>query len=187
MIALLKPIAYLIHRMATPFGRVWAHASLSAQINGTIESSAIFLSTPEVQGTKQITLGKDLLLYRDIYLETQDKGTIIVEDDCVMSRGVHIVSHAKVQIGKGTMIGEYASIRDANHRIIDGVTIRSSGYDARPILIGSNVWIGKGAIVLPGVTIGDRSVIGANAVVTGDVPEGSVYVGVPAKPLKTKS
>jgi maltose O-acetyltransferase len=56
---------------------------------------------------------------------------------------------------------------------------------ARPVTIGDNVWLGGGAIVLPGVTIGENSVIGAGAVVTKDVPAGVVAVGNPARPVRT--
>lgn len=56
---------------------------------------------------------------------------------------------------------------------------------ARPITIGDNVWIGGGAVVLPGVTIGDNSVIGAGAVVTKDVPANVVAVGNPARVVRS--
>jgi maltose O-acetyltransferase len=56
---------------------------------------------------------------------------------------------------------------------------------AKPIVIGDNVWIGSGAIVLAGVTVGKNSVIGAGAVVTKDVPANVVVVGNPAKVVKT--
>ena len=54
-----------------------------------------------------------------------------------------------------------------------------------PVKIGSRVWIGAGAIILPGVTIGDNSVIGAGSVVTKDIPDNAVAVGSPARVVKT--
>jgi maltose O-acetyltransferase len=52
----------------------------------------------------------------------------------------------------------------------------------RPVVIGANVWIGGGAIILPGVTVGDDAIIGAGSVVTRDVPPGATVVGNPARP-----
>ena len=61
--------------------------------------------------------------------------------------------------------------------------VRATGIEwGRPIRIGRNVWIGGGAIILPGVTIGDDALIGAGSVVTRDVPAGATVVGNPARP-----
>jgi maltose O-acetyltransferase len=64
---------------------------------------------------------------------------------------------------------------------LDAALRRTGIEGARPVRIGHNVWIGGGAIVLPGVTVGDDAVIGAGSVVTRDVPPGAVVVGNPAK------
>jgi acetyltransferase-like isoleucine patch superfamily enzyme len=141
------------------------------------------LGAPEVHGTGRIALGRELLLYRELYLETQQAGRISVADRVVLSRGVHIVAFANVTIGEGSMIGEYTSIRDANHRVIGGRPIRESGHVAKPISIGRNVWIGRGVCVLPGVEIGDDAIVGANAVVTRSVPPRRCVAGVPAVQL----
>ncbi len=59
---------------------------------------------------------------------------------------------------------------------------RRSGVEfGRPVVIGSNVWIGGGAIILPGITIGDDAIIGSGSVVTRDVPDGATVVGNPAR------
>jgi acetyltransferase-like isoleucine patch superfamily enzyme len=83
-----------------------------------------------------IRFGRDVLLYPALYLETEERGSIDIGAGVVISRGVHIVSRSEIQIGAGTMIGEYASIRDANHMRLPGLTIRDSGHVARPITIG---------------------------------------------------
>ncbi|NNG19873.1 hypothetical protein HJ590_09860 [Naumannella sp. ID2617S] len=59
------------------------------------------------------------------------------------------------------------------------------GHDPAPVVIGTGVWFGANGTVLPGITIGEGSVIGAGAVVTKDVPGGAIVVGVPAKQVRT--
>ena len=105
--------------------------------------------------------------------------------DCrLLSRGVNLVAMAGIFIGAGSMIGENTSIRDANHIREVGKPIRDAGHEARVINIGREVWVGRGAAILAGVTIGDKATVGANAVVTRNVPAGAVVGGVPARPLR---
>lgn len=163
--------------------RVWSHAQLSANLETPLDASVVVLGPPEVHSIGRIRIGRDTLLYPSLYLETEDSGSISIGDGVVISRGVHIVSRAGITIGNGTMIGEYTSIRDANHARMPGLSIRGSGYEAQPISIGNEVWIGRGVAILGGVTIGDGATVGANAVVTHDVPAGATAVGVPARPV----
>lgn len=170
--------------LLSPCARAWAHARTASKIAGRLDPSVVILGVPEVHGTRQIHLGRDLYVYREVYLETRERGSIQIGDCCVISRGVHIVSFARIEIGAGTLIGEYSSLRDANHRIGMPGPLRDSGHDAAPIVIGRDVWIGRGVTILPGVTIGDRAVVGANAVVTHDVAPATLVAGVPARVLR---
>jgi acetyltransferase-like isoleucine patch superfamily enzyme len=98
---------------------------------------------------------------------------------------VHLVAFSSITLEDGVMIGEYASLRDANHRIVSQGSMRHSGHEGKPIIVRRNAWLGRGVTVLGGVTIGEGAVIGANAVVTKDIPAGAVAVGVPARVIKT--
>ena len=101
----------------------------------------------------------------------------------MLSRGVHVVAMADVLLGPGCMIGEYSSLRDANHLRAAGILLRDAGHTAKPIRLGREVWLGRGVTVLGGVSIGDFATIGANAVVTRDVPPHATVAGVPARPI----
>jgi len=91
-----------------------------------------------------------------------------------------ILDVVEVVIGDRTQIGPGVQILTADHpREAAG---RASGLEfARPVRIGRNVWIGGGAIILPGVSVGDDAVIGAGSVVTRDVPAGATALGNPAR------
>jgi maltose O-acetyltransferase len=91
-----------------------------------------------------------------------------------------ILDVAVVTIGEGTQIGPAVQIYAADHPR-DAEQRRSGLELGRKVTIGRNVWIGGGAIILPGITVGDDAVIGAGAVVTKDVPQGATVVGNPAR------
>ncbi|MBS1799747.1 MAG: sugar O-acetyltransferase [Acidobacteria bacterium] len=89
-----------------------------------------------------------------------------------------------VHIGDGTQIGPGVQIYAADHP--RDYNVRLSGLEnGKPVAIGKNVWIGGGAIILPGVTIGDDAIVGAGSVVTRDVAAGATVAGNPARLLKS--
>ena len=94
-----------------------------------------------------------------------------------------ILDVVKVTIGDGTQIGPGVQILTADHPR-DPVQRRAGLEFGRPIAIGANVWIGGGALILPGVTVGDDVIIGAGAVVTREVRAGATVVGNPARELR---
>ncbi len=95
--------------------------------------------------------------------------------------GCVVLDVVEVSIGAMTQIGPGVQILTADHPR-DPEARRRRLECGRPVRIGANVWIGGGALVLPGVTIGDDAIIGAGAVVTRDVPAGAVAIGNPARP-----
>ena len=94
-----------------------------------------------------------------------------------------ILDGAKVVFGNNVFIAPWCGFYTAEHPL--DVEQRNKGLEyAKPIIIGNNVWIGAQCIVLPGVTIGDNSVIGAGSVVTRNIPSNVVAVGNPCRILK---
>lgn len=110
---------------------------------------------------------------------------IRLADGVFMNFGCVILDVAEVTIGAATAIGPGVQILTADHP--RDPAVRRTGLESgKPIRIGSNVWIGGGAIILPGVTIGDDAIIGAGAVVTRDVAPGVTVVGNPARVVAAK-
>lgn len=90
---------------------------------------------------------------------------------------------ALIDIGNDVQVGPAVQLYTAQHPL--EADVRRSGLEsARPIRIGNDVWIGGGAVILPGVTIGDRSVVGAGSVVVHSVPADCVVVGNPARVVR---
>jgi maltose O-acetyltransferase len=103
---------------------------------------------------------------------------------CFINYNCVFLDCAAIEIGDDLQMGPAVQLYTANHPLDRAQ--RDAGWEyAKPIRIGSGVWFGGGAIVLPGVTIGDGAVIGAGSVVTRDVPANSVVVGNPAKVTRT--
>ncbi len=94
-----------------------------------------------------------------------------------------MIDVAPITIGSHVMLGTHVQIITAGHPIHPDVRNTAYEYGA-PVTIGDNVWIGAGAIVLPGVTIGSNTVIGAGAVVTKDVPANVVAAGNPCRVIR---
>lgn len=179
---LLAPLAWASRVITQRWTRLWSFARLNEALGGGLDATNVVLGAVELQGTRNISLGRGALIYPGVYLETQGAGRIQIGDRVVLSRGVHIVAHQHVVLGDDCMVGEYTSLRDANHRA-SARSMRDSGHDSAPILIGRNVWIGRGATVLKGTRIGSHSIVGANAVVTRDLGAHSRSAGVPARAL----
>ena len=115
-----------------------------------------------------------------------DQGWMETGREVSFGSGCHIYEpRAGLSIGDHCMIGGGVLICGVNHGYsARGIPMRQQPFEAAPIVIGQDVWIGMGAIILPGVTLGDGSIIAAGAVVTSDVPSGAVVSGVPARLAK---
>ncbi len=97
--------------------------------------------------------------------------------------GVTMVDDIHIYVGDNTMIGPNVTVATAGHPILPELREKGYQYNA-PVRIGRNCWIGAGAVILPGVCIGDNSVIGAGSVVTGNIPSDVVAVGNPCRVLR---
>ena len=110
----------------------------------------------------------------------------VVIGDCTRI-GLHNTIIGPVSIGHHVNLAQGVTVTALNHNYADATRrIDEQGVTTKPVTIADDVWIGAGAVVLPGVTIGQHAVVAAGAVVTNDVPEFCLVGGVPAKIIKKK-
>lgn len=164
---------------------------------------------PEVDGLKQraIVLCREYNAIDDIDYEAQytylkkmlgsvgEKVWIAKTFNCDNGKNIHIgcnftgnynltiLDIREVRIGDNVMIGPNTLITTVGHPLTPAGRRRHIGM-AKPVTIGNDVWIGGNVTILPGVTIGNNVVIGAGAVVTKDIPDNSLAIGVPAKVVR---
>ncbi len=123
-------------------------------------------------------LGPQSKVYRNVVIHAP--AAVHVGSNVSVAEFVHIWGGGGVQIGDHTMIASHVVITSQSHGT--NIERRRDAIDA-PVNIGNSVWIGAGAIVLPGVEIGDGAVVAAGALVNRDVPPFTIVAGIPAKKL----
>jgi maltose O-acetyltransferase len=107
---------------------------------------------------------------------------ILLGKKCFFNFNCVVLDVCQVQIGDYTLFGPAVQVYTATHPL--NAELRRKQEFAKPIQIGSDVWIGGGAIICPGVTIGSRCVIGAGSVVTRDIPERTFAAGNPCRVIR---
>jgi acetyltransferase-like isoleucine patch superfamily enzyme len=131
----------------------------------------------------QLNIGDNISLNSKplpIYITVGKKGKLTIGNNVGMNFGVNIGCELKITIGDDVKIGDLTTLIDSDFHQVD------SRKDVRikEIVIGNNVWISRMCNILPGVTIGDNSVIGAGTIVARDVPKNVLVWGFPAKPIR---
>jgi acetyltransferase-like isoleucine patch superfamily enzyme len=115
------------------------------------------------------------------------EGVVEIGAKTVMGQECTISAYQRVRIGEQCVIADRAMFIDFDHGVVEVERpIRQQGIYTREVEVGSNVWIGYGACVLRGVSVGDNSIVGTNSVVTKDVPANAVVAGVPARIVRMR-
>jgi acetyltransferase-like isoleucine patch superfamily enzyme len=115
------------------------------------------------------------------------EGVVEIGAKTVMGQECTISAYKRVRIGEQCVIADRAMFIDFDHGVVEVERpIRKQGIYTRDVEVGSNVWIGYGACILRGVSVGDNSIVGTNSVVTKDVPANAVVAGVPARIVRMR-
>ena len=162
------------------------------RINRHMAEAGAFIRYPiegevlEALDSGRLVIGEHTLLEPGCWLTLGPEARITIGSECFLNRGTMLAASSLIEIGDHVMFANGCFVGDAAHRHDDpDLPVTRQGFEpGRPVKIGSNVWFGVNCDVTGGVEIGDRAVIGANSVVTRDVPAGTVAAGAPAKVIK---
>jgi len=135
----------------------------------------------------RLEIGSDVLLEPHVWLTAPGTARIRIGSGTFLNIAVMVAALELVEIGEHCMFANGCFITDSDHRFDDpDRPVPWQGFTSKgPTRIGDNVWCGANVVITSGVTVGERSVIGANSVVTSDIPPFSIAAGAPAKVLRT--
>lgn len=162
------------------------------------QDSVIAYRATNLQGLEQIAIGNSTQISKGIQLTAwatpEDKPhrvKIKIGNNCNIRNDAHITAINSVVIGDNLLTGTNVLITDNSHGTTDAMDLQLPPDERRiiskgPVRIGRNVWIGNNACIMPGVSIGDGAVIGANSIVTKDIPPYCVAAGIPARIISNK-
>jgi acetyltransferase-like isoleucine patch superfamily enzyme len=134
----------------------------------------------------RLEIGAQVLLEPGVWITAPAPARVRIGGGTFLNQGVMIAAAGLVEIGEHCMLANGCLVTDADHRFDDpDRPVPWQGFSSKgPTRLGANVWLGANVVVTSGVTIGERCVIGANSVVTRDIPAFSVAAGAPAKVLR---
>ena len=177
----------LNHRYALLLLRL---AWLKLRFRGRLQTDGIAFVCPGVQF--EIGKGARVVLGRWSWLGHGCKvraheGEVLIGAKSVLGQECTISAYQHVSIGRECIVADRVMLIDFDHGVVEVERpIRLQGIYKRDVNVGHNVWIGYGACVLRGVTVGDNAVIGTSSVVTKDVPDNAVAAGAPARVLRMR-
>jgi len=168
---------YLWRRLLTPAGWRWR------------SDGPFFLGRGlelKIEPAGEIRFGRFVWIGDETKIRCHE-GVVEIGDKTVMGQECTISAYQHVRIGEECVIADRAMFIDFDHGIVEVERpIRLQGIYKRDVEVGNNVWIGYGACILRGVSVGDNSVIGTNSVVTKDVPANAVVGGIPARIIRMR-
>jgi acetyltransferase-like isoleucine patch superfamily enzyme len=140
----------------------------------------------EAFGEGRLEVGEHVLLEPHVWLTAPDEARIRIGPGSFLNLAVMVAAVELVEIGSHCMFANGCFITDGSHRFDDpDKPVPWQGFTSKgPTRLGDNVWCGANVVITTGVTVGERSVVGANSVVTTDIPPFSIAAGAPAKVLR---
>jgi acetyltransferase-like isoleucine patch superfamily enzyme len=171
-------------RSSLPWNRAALHLAMARR--GAFVRWPIHGNVLELLREGRLEVGEGTLFEPGVWLTAPAPARIRIGAGTFLNLGVMVAAADLVEIGSHCMFANGCFVTDANHRFDDpGRPVTWQGFTSRgPTRVGDNVWCGAHVVVTSGVTIGERCVIGANSVVTEDLPPFSIAAGAPARVIR---
>jgi acetyltransferase-like isoleucine patch superfamily enzyme len=167
-------------RRGKRFGAIGSGSIICFPPNALFNEQYIRIGTDTMFGP-QVTLSAGMVPGQEMVSDT----VISVGNRCLIGKGSGIVGHLEITVGDDVWTGHHVYITDQNHGYSDlSLPISRQVMAEQPVSIGDGSWLGHGTVVLPGARIGRHVVVGANSVVTGELPDNCVAAGVPARVIR---
>jgi acetyltransferase-like isoleucine patch superfamily enzyme len=134
----------------------------------------------------RLTVGEGTLLEPGCWLTLSPAARIEIGRGCFLNKNTMLAALDRIEIGDHVMFANHCFVGDADHRFDDpDRPVTWQGFSSQgPVRIGSNCWFGVGCVVTSAVEVGERCVVGANSVVTEDLPRGVIAAGAPARVIR---
>jgi serine acetyltransferase len=178
-------------RQTSRDARQFAHRGYTRTLAIKVGAGTIVQFPAVINGRPFVTVGDGTLIRRRASLnafplEGHPAPRLTIGDGCDLGDNLLISCALRVSIGNAVLASQRVYIGDNNHDFTNPTSgpVGLPCVNPRPVRIGDGAFLGIGCAVMPGVTIGERAVIGANAVVTSDVEAWTMVAGIPARPVK---
>ncbi len=155
------------------------------------KNTIIAYKAKNIRGYHNISIGANCQIEPQAQLTVwTPQALLVIGDNCMLRQGIHISVCDSVTIGNNLLTGTNVLISDNSHgrstyEALQKPPLERNVFSKGSIRIGKNVWLGNNVCVLAGVKIGNGVIVGANSIVTHDIPSNSIAVGVPARIIKT--
>jgi acetyltransferase-like isoleucine patch superfamily enzyme len=172
-------------RNSLPWNRARIHAELMRR--GAFARWPLHGNVLEAFSQGRLEIGEHTLLEPHVWLTAPGTARIRIGSGTFLNIGVMVAALELVEIGDHCMFANGCFVSDGIHRFADPeLPVPWQGFTSKgPTRVGNNVWCGANVVITSGVEVGERSVIGANSVVTSDIPPFSIAAGSPARVLRT--
>jgi len=171
-------------RNSLPWNRLALHRAMARR--GAFARWPLQGNALEALREGRLEVGEGTLFEPNVWLTIPGEARVRIGAGSFLNIGVMVAAHELVEIGDNCMFANGCFVTDASHRFDDpDRPVTWQGFTSKgPTRVGDNVWCGANVVITSGVTIGERCVIGANSVVTQDLPARTICAGAPAKVLR---